>query len=293
MVRFRSPAPILFKTILYGKIPERPNGSDCKSDVYDFGGSNPPLPTSTESGTKSVILPRFSMIIAVFYYFFKLLKLSSFSRKIDSPPQFSPKLKMPFLHSPRPCAGSFRYKKLSAHGESKKIRKRLDNPLPVDYNVSEQGRNRCRRLAYVQQFSKTARTSTSRAVYFFMRIVTVSFETVTELIAPFWIISNKNKITPLLICITSSFVGSANRHGSPRSLPPFQTARLLYHTRTSPSIEFTRQGSERRPRKTKLDGESGTLLHCIESHVSSAGAETGTLSNARLAGAHARTGRVI
>ena len=29
-----------------GKIPERPNGSDCKSDVFDFGGSNPPLPTT-------------------------------------------------------------------------------------------------------------------------------------------------------------------------------------------------------------------------------------------------------
>ena len=29
-----------------GKIPERPNGSDCKSDVNDFGGSNPPLPTT-------------------------------------------------------------------------------------------------------------------------------------------------------------------------------------------------------------------------------------------------------
>ena len=33
------------KSISYGQIPERPNGSDCKSDVFDFGGSNPPLPT--------------------------------------------------------------------------------------------------------------------------------------------------------------------------------------------------------------------------------------------------------
>ena len=33
-------------TISYGQIPERPNGSDCKSDVFDFGGSNPPLPTT-------------------------------------------------------------------------------------------------------------------------------------------------------------------------------------------------------------------------------------------------------
>ena len=29
----------------YGQIPERPNGGDCKSLVYDFGGSNPSLPT--------------------------------------------------------------------------------------------------------------------------------------------------------------------------------------------------------------------------------------------------------
>ena len=36
-------------TISYGKIPERPNGSDCKSDVFDFGGSNPPLPTKQAS----------------------------------------------------------------------------------------------------------------------------------------------------------------------------------------------------------------------------------------------------
>ncbi len=35
-----------FHIDINGKIPERPNGSDCKSDVYDFGGSNPPLPTT-------------------------------------------------------------------------------------------------------------------------------------------------------------------------------------------------------------------------------------------------------
>ena len=26
---------------LFGGVPERPKGSDCKSDVYDFEGSNP------------------------------------------------------------------------------------------------------------------------------------------------------------------------------------------------------------------------------------------------------------
>ena len=35
--------------ISYGKIPERPNGSDCKSDVYDFGSSNLPLPTTQKA----------------------------------------------------------------------------------------------------------------------------------------------------------------------------------------------------------------------------------------------------
>ena len=28
-----------------GQVPERPKGTDCKSVVSDFGGSNPPLPT--------------------------------------------------------------------------------------------------------------------------------------------------------------------------------------------------------------------------------------------------------
>ena len=31
----------------YGGIPERSNGADCKSVVTDFGGSNPPSPTSS------------------------------------------------------------------------------------------------------------------------------------------------------------------------------------------------------------------------------------------------------
>ena len=31
---------------LYGRIAEWPNASDCKSDVSDFGGSNPPPPTT-------------------------------------------------------------------------------------------------------------------------------------------------------------------------------------------------------------------------------------------------------
>ena len=34
---------------IYGKIPEWPNGSDCKSDVSDFGSSNLPLPTTQKA----------------------------------------------------------------------------------------------------------------------------------------------------------------------------------------------------------------------------------------------------
>ena len=44
--------PSTSSTILYGGIPERPNGADCKSVVTDFGGSNPPSPTN-RTQTKS------------------------------------------------------------------------------------------------------------------------------------------------------------------------------------------------------------------------------------------------
>ena len=33
----------------YGGIPEWPKGADCKSVVDDFGGSNPPSPTTKET----------------------------------------------------------------------------------------------------------------------------------------------------------------------------------------------------------------------------------------------------
>ncbi len=38
---------IPFTSSIYGRIPERPKGADCKSAVHDFGGSNPPPPTIT------------------------------------------------------------------------------------------------------------------------------------------------------------------------------------------------------------------------------------------------------
>ena len=34
------------KRIEYGGVPEWPKGADCKSVVSDFGGSNPPSPTT-------------------------------------------------------------------------------------------------------------------------------------------------------------------------------------------------------------------------------------------------------
>ena len=40
--------PPIHNNLIYGKIPERPKGTDCKSVVIDFGGSNPPLPTIEE-----------------------------------------------------------------------------------------------------------------------------------------------------------------------------------------------------------------------------------------------------
>ena len=49
MVRFHLKAP-------NGQIPERPNGSDCKSDVSDFGGSNPPLSTRKKTPVRCLFL---------------------------------------------------------------------------------------------------------------------------------------------------------------------------------------------------------------------------------------------
>ena len=35
----------LSKNLIYGRVPEWPKGTDCKSVVSDFGGSNPPPST--------------------------------------------------------------------------------------------------------------------------------------------------------------------------------------------------------------------------------------------------------
>ena len=43
-----SPSTSSKTSYVSGGIPERSNGADCKSVVTDFGGSNPPSPTSSE-----------------------------------------------------------------------------------------------------------------------------------------------------------------------------------------------------------------------------------------------------
>ena len=56
MVRLRSPAPKEFRYstwTLYGGIPERPKGADCKSVVTDFAGPNPASPTKKSDASAS------------------------------------------------------------------------------------------------------------------------------------------------------------------------------------------------------------------------------------------------
>src|SRR3712207_9070345 len=46
------PYTTLFRSVVgsaFGELPKRPKGSDCKSAVYDFGGSNPSLATIAEA----------------------------------------------------------------------------------------------------------------------------------------------------------------------------------------------------------------------------------------------------
>ena len=39
---------------IYGEIPERPKGADCKSAVFDFDGSNPSLSTKNNDSFESL-----------------------------------------------------------------------------------------------------------------------------------------------------------------------------------------------------------------------------------------------
>ena len=53
--------------LLYGSVPERPKGADCKSVVSDFGGPNPPAPTKNpRSDERGFLLFVFSFFTEVF-----------------------------------------------------------------------------------------------------------------------------------------------------------------------------------------------------------------------------------
>ena len=39
----------------YGRVPEWPMGTDCKSAAFSFGGSNPPAPTKKTSTYESTL----------------------------------------------------------------------------------------------------------------------------------------------------------------------------------------------------------------------------------------------
>ena len=54
MVRLRSPAP-------YGRFPEWPKGTDCKSAGNAFGGSNPPSPTNKK---RTFVYQKFSFCLS-------------------------------------------------------------------------------------------------------------------------------------------------------------------------------------------------------------------------------------
>ncbi len=45
-----------FSTIKYGRFPEWPKGTDCKSAGFAFGGSNPPSPTKTDTAYGGVFV---------------------------------------------------------------------------------------------------------------------------------------------------------------------------------------------------------------------------------------------
>lgn len=68
--------PSTSSTTSYGGIPERSNGADCKSVVYDFGGSNPPSPTKKVPAIAGAFFILINKILVNFYLFYKYLVYS-------------------------------------------------------------------------------------------------------------------------------------------------------------------------------------------------------------------------
>ena len=92
-----------------------------------------------------------------------------------------------------------------------------------------------------------------------MRTVTVSFVTVIELTAPCWTRSNRNKMKPLLISITSFLQEVLTATGRPVRYRPL--GRLFYcSTTTHGSQRISRRGGSVRTPPCTSQGENA----CIE-----------------------------
>ena len=132
----------------YGKIPEWPNGSDCKSDVSDFGSSNLPLPTRKKR-QKHVE----NTVFAVFSLFFALSPRNLFMRTFPKPQlktqlfvqPFLPEILFPFQNhssrSPFGCYFSTRVEK------SKQFHCRPRRPLRRDAGKRFRNGKKIRRRA--------------------------------------------------------------------------------------------------------------------------------------------------
>ncbi|MBD9016060.1 MAG: hypothetical protein EGR00_05185, partial [Prevotella sp.] len=55
--------------------PEWPNGADCKSAGYAFGGSNPSLPTFPKNNSKKIKSPIFVMRIGFFLFYISTISV--------------------------------------------------------------------------------------------------------------------------------------------------------------------------------------------------------------------------
>ena len=70
-----SSTKVHIRGLLYGSVPERPKGADCKSVVTDFGGPNPPAPTKNAEQFRSASENRrFSPVFFIFLRFPRFFK---------------------------------------------------------------------------------------------------------------------------------------------------------------------------------------------------------------------------
>ena len=48
-------ACVIVVVVGFGRVPEWPKGTDCKSAAFSFGGSNPPSPTKKKTIAKAIV----------------------------------------------------------------------------------------------------------------------------------------------------------------------------------------------------------------------------------------------